>query len=225
MTQELHRIILLGPPGSGKGTQAMLLSRDLNIPQISTGDILREEINIGSSIGMAAGQIVSSGQLVPDNIVIEIVKKRLIADDCQQGFILDGFPRTLAQAQAIDTHQIGIDQALFLDVVDALILKRLSGRRVCSKCNSMFHVHYNPPKQVGICDRCGGDLVIRKDDEESTIRKRIAVYHQQTAPVIEYYQKHPSICCHRIDAGSTDLDTPETIAARIRDVLYQEQTR
>ncbi len=223
MGQELHRIIILGAPGSGKGTQSVLISRKLNIPQISTGDILREEIREGSAVGKEAYRLVSEGKLVPDDMVIEIVEQRLKRDDCRNGYILDGFPRTVTQAQALDQHQIPIDFALFLDVDEGVILRRLAGRRVCSSCNAMFHIDFNPPqKKEDTCDKCGGSLVIRKDDEESTIRRRIRIYHDQTAPVIHYYQKHPTIRCHRIDAGHSDQDTPDVVAERISQILNRE---
>lgn len=203
----------------------MFISREFTVPQISTGDILREEIRKGSSIGKEAGTLVANGHLVPDRIVITIVKSRLQSEDCVGGFILDGFPRTLGQAQALDSNRIEIDHALFLDVADPVILRRLNGRRVCASCNAMFHLVFNAPRKDGICDQCGHALVIRKDDEEETIRRRIGVYHEQTSPVIEYYQNHPAVCCHRIDAGSSDRDTPEVVAARIRKALHSEVCR
>jgi adenylate kinase len=217
-----HRLVFLGAPGSGKGTQAALVSGKLGIPQISTGDILREEIRRGTSTGLNASAYMTSGLLVPDETVIEIVKTRLQKQDCENGFILDGFPRNLHQAETLDRYQVAIDKVLVLDVKNEILLRRLSGRRICSQCNAMFHVVYNPPAKAEICDFCGGSLMTRNDDDVQTAAKRIRLYHEETGPVIAYYEKHPSIICTRIDAGQDDHETPDIIAERITEALNQE---
>ncbi|MGB3976092.1 MAG: adenylate kinase [bacterium] len=222
MQNTCHRFIFLGAPGSGKGTQADLLSRQFGIPKISTGDIFREEIKNGSSIGKKASDYIVAGLLVPDEIVIQIVKNRLQKPDCENGFILDGFPRNVLQAKALDQNRIKIDQVLVLDVNDDVLLRRLSGRRICSQCGSMYHLSYNSPAKTNICDACGGALVIRKDDDIDTAAARIRLYHKETAPVIEYYLKHPTTKCSRINAGQHDHETPDLVAERIAKVLNQE---
>ena len=222
MYKTCHRFIFLGAPGSGKGTQADYLSRKFGIPKISTGDIFRQEIKNGSSIGKKAADYITAGLFVPDDIVIQIVKNRLQDKDCQNGFILDGFPRTVTQAKALDINQVKIDQVLVLDVEDEVVLKRLSGRRICSKCGAMYHMSFNSPAQDNICDACGGSLIIRKDDDIETAAARIRLYHKETAPVIDFYQKHPTIKCFRINAGQHDNETPDIVAERIAKVLSQE---
>ncbi len=185
------RLILLGAPGAGKGTQAELISQRYGIPQISTGVILREEINKGTPLGLRVKELISSGQLVPDSDVVEIVKSRLAEDDCKNGYILDGFPRTIPQAEALDemlASQGGmIDKVLSIEVSDEDIISRMSGRRVCP-CGATFHVAYNPPSKEGICDKCGQPLVIRADDTPEVVADRLAVYHQKTAPLKAYYE-------------------------------------
>lgn len=222
MNDVCHRLIFLGAPGSGKGTQASLASEKLGIPQISTGDILREEIRKGTSTGQNASTYMTAGLLVPDETVIEIVKTRLQKQDCQNGFILDGFPRNLHQAETLDRFQVSIDQVLVLDVKDEILLRRLSGRRICSHCKAMFHMVYNPPVKEGFCDVCGGSLMTRKDDDVQTAAKRIRLYHEETAPVIAYYENHPSITFTRVNAGQNDNETPDIIAKRIANALNQE---
>lgn len=183
------RLILLGAPGAGKGTQAEVICNTLNIPAISTGNILREAKAKGTPLGLEAATYMDSGKLVPDELVINILKERLKEDDCQNGFILDGFPRTVPQAEALDQMGVVIDRVVDLEVPDDKIMARLSGRRVCEKCGSSYHVLYKPTKVEGVCDRCGGKTVQRKDDAPETIRERLEVYHAQTEPLKDYYKK------------------------------------
>jgi adenylate kinase len=185
-------IVFLGPPGAGKGTQAKILIERYGIPQISTGDMLREHRAKGTELGKKAQEYMDKGQLVPDEIILGMVKERLSQPDCQKGFILDGFPRTVAQAEALDKllSEMGkkLDFALALIVPDELLVERLTGRRTCKNCGMMYHIKYKPPKVEGKCDVCGGELYQRPDDNEETVRNRLKVYHEQTAPLIEYYQ-------------------------------------
>jgi adenylate kinase len=180
-------IILLGAPGAGKGTQAEIICDKLNIPTISTGAILRQAMKDGTEMGLKAKSYIESGALVPDDVIIGIVKDRLAEDDCKNGFILDGVPRTIAQAEAIDEMGIKIDMALDIEVRDELIIERVSGRRVCS-CGASYHIKYKPSKVEGICDKCGQPLTIRKDDEPETVLGRLATYHAQTEPLKDYYK-------------------------------------
>jgi adenylate kinase len=185
-------LILLGPPGCGKGTQAKLLTEKHGIPQISTGDILREAVKQETPMGVEAKNYMNAGKLVPDEVVIGIIQDRLKQSDCENGFILDGFPRTVVQAEALDSTltamQNKIEHALSITVDDAELLGRLTGRRTCRSCGAMFHVMFKPPKKEGVCDACSGELYQRDDDKEATIRNRLDVYKQQTAPLIDYYQ-------------------------------------
>lgn len=183
------RLILLGAPGAGKGTQAEVICNTLNIPAISTGNILREAKAKGTPLGLEAATYMDSGKLVPDELVINILKERLKEDDCQNGFILDGFPRTVPQAEALDQMGVVIDRVVDLEVPDDKIMARLSGRRVCEKCGSSYHVLYKPTKVEGVCDRCSGKTVQRKDDAPETIKERLEVYHAQTEPLKDYYKK------------------------------------
>ena len=183
------RIILLGAPGAGKGTQAQFLMNTFGIPQISTGDMLRSAIKSGSELGKKAKQVMDAGQLVSDEIIIELVKERIAEPDCQNGFLLDGFPRTIPQADAMREHGIEVDHVLEFDVPDDVIVKRMSGRRVHPGSGRVYHVEHNPPKQEGKDDVTGEELIIRPDDQEQTVRKRLSVYHEQTEPLVEYYQK------------------------------------
>lgn len=183
------KLILLGAPGAGKGTIASLLTEHYSIPAISTGNIIREALKSGSELGLKAKSYMDSGALVPDEVVIEIIKDRLEKDDCQNGFILDGFPRTIAQAEALDNMGIDIDVVLDIEADDDMIVRRLSGRRVCEKCGTPYHIVNIPPKKEGICDKCAGTLVQRKDDEPNTVVERLAVYHEVTEPLIDYYKK------------------------------------
>lgn len=181
------KIILLGAPGAGKGTQAEVISNHLNIPTISTGNCLRAAVKNGTELGKKAKADMDNGRLVSDDIVIGIIKERLAEDDCKNGFILDGFPRTVPQAEALTAMGISIDKVIDLEVADEAIEARLSGRRVCESCGASYHLAYKPSKIEGICDVCGGKLVIRKDDEPQTVRDRLTVYHTQTEPVKAYY--------------------------------------
>ena len=182
-------LILLGAPGAGKGTQAEVICKALNIPAISTGNILREAIKNQTPLGMEAKTYMDGGKLVPDEIVINILKERLQADDCKNGFILDGFPRTIPQAEALDQMNVRIDRVVDIEVADEKITARLSGRRVCESCGASYHTQYKPSKVEGVCDACGGKTVQRKDDHPDTVKERLRVYHEQTEPLIDYYTK------------------------------------
>lgn len=182
-------LILLGAPGAGKGTQAEVICDKLGVPAISTGNIIREALKNGTELGLRAKSFMDAGQLVPDEVVIEIIKERLSKDDCQNGFILDGFPRTVPQAQALDAMGVNIDRVVDIEVSDEDIQRRLSGRRVCESCGASYHVDYKKSKVEGVCDKCGGKTVQRKDDHPDTIKERLAVYHEQTEPLKDYYSK------------------------------------
>ena len=182
------RLILLGPPGAGKGTQAEVLVEKLNVPQISTGDILRAAVKNGTPVGLKAKVYMDAGDLVPDDVIIGVVKERLTADDCKNGYIFDGMPRTIAQAEALDAQNVIIDTVLSIEVPDDVIIKRLSGRRTCPECGIIYHIVTKQPKKDGICDACGTALIIRKDDEAETIKNRLQTYHKETEPLIGYYK-------------------------------------
>lgn len=182
-------LILLGAPGAGKGTQAEKICEKLSIPAVSTGNMIREALKNKTELGIKAKSYMDEGKLVPDEVVIEIIKERLAKDDCKNGFILDGFPRTVPQAEALDKMGIVIDRVIDIEVDDAKIEQRMSGRRVCSACGASFHVLYNAPSKEGVCDKCGGALVIRDDDKPETVRARLQVYHEQTEPLKDYYAK------------------------------------
>ncbi|TDA25841.1 MAG: adenylate kinase [Archaeoglobi archaeon] len=186
-------LILLGPPGAGKGTQAKIIMDKYGIPQISTGDMLREAVAKGTELGKKAKKYMTEGKLVPDEIVIGIVKERLKQKDCEKGFILDGFPRTLAQAEALDRimGEMGkkIDAVINVNVPEEEVVRRIAYRRTCKNCGAIYHLIYNPPKRPGICDKCGGELYQREDDKEETVRERYRVYKKNTEPLIEYYKK------------------------------------
>ncbi|WP_198305287.1 adenylate kinase [Arcobacter vandammei] len=186
-------LMLFGAPGAGKGTQAKFLIEKYNIPQISTGDILRAAIADKTEMGMEAKNFMDAGKLVPDSTIIGIIKDRLAEPDCKNGFILDGFPRTLAQAEALNelmkNMNINLDKVISLNVPDELIVGRITGRRVCGKCGASFHVEFNPAKKDDICDYCEGELIIRKDDNAETVKSRLEAYHTQTSPLIDFYKK------------------------------------
>lgn len=182
------KIILLGAPGAGKGTQAEKICEHYHIPQISTGNIIREAMKNGTPAGKKAQEFVNSGKLVPDEVVIEMVNDRLKQDDCANGYILDGFPRTVPQAEALDQMGVQIDKVLDIEVADDIIMGRMTGRRVCSKCGATYHIQFNPSKDGVTCDKCGTELSIRKDDEPETVKARLHVYHEQTEPLKTYYQ-------------------------------------
>lgn len=181
-------IILLGAPGAGKGTQAAVICEHLSIPTISTGNIIREALKNGTEMGLKAKSFMDSGKLVPDEVVIGIIEERLQNDDCKNGFILDGFPRTIPQAEALDKMGIVIDKAISIEVADEVIASRLSGRRVCEKCGRPYHIVDLKPKVEGVCDDCAGTLVQRKDDHIDTIKARLEIYHNETEPLKDYYQ-------------------------------------
>jgi len=181
-------IILLGAPGAGKGTQAEIICEKLSIPTISTGNILRAAMKEGTEMGLKAKSFIEAGALVPDEVIIGIVKERLSADDCKNGFILDGVPRTIAQAKAIDEMGIKIDMALDIEVKDETIIERVGGRRVCG-CGASYHIKYKPSKVEGICDACGAALTVRKDDEPQTVLDRLTTYHELTEPLKDFYRE------------------------------------
>ena len=184
------KIILLGAPGAGKGTQAEIISKKLGIPTISTGNILRAAVKAGTPIGLEAKSYMDAGKLVPDEVVIGIIQERLTESDCANGFILDGVPRTIAQAEALDAHGIHFDAVLSLEIADSVIEARMTGRRTCHTCGATYHIVAAPPKQEGICDKCGGELEQRKDDQPETVKHRLEVYHNETEPLKDYYQAH-----------------------------------
>ncbi|NLI59030.1 MAG: adenylate kinase [Clostridium sp.] len=187
------RLIILGAPGAGKGTQAVNLAKTHNVPHISTGDIFRSNIKNGTELGKKAKEYIDKGLLVPDDVTIGIVKDRLLQSDCEKGFILDGFPRTIEQAEKLDTiledMNVKLDKVLNIHVPDDEIVKRMSGRRVCPKCGASYHTEYKPTAEKDICDNCKSDVVQREDDKEEIVRKRLETYHKQTEPLIEYYTK------------------------------------
>ncbi len=200
-------IILLGPPGAGKGTQAARITAKYGIPQISTGDIFRKNIKEGTELGLKAKAYMDKGELVPDDLVIEIATARLLEDDCKAGFMLDGFPRTVYQAEKLDEflakHGMKIDSVLDIEVEKSILLARIIGRRVCKACGATYHVVNMPPAKEGVCDSCGGELYQRADDTEATVKNRIEVYEAQTMPLVDYYEKAGNIV--HID-GSAELD-------------------
>ena len=182
------KLILLGAPGAGKGTQAEIISEKYNIPTISTGNIIRAALKNGTEMGLKAKSFIEAGALVPDDVVIGIIKERLAESDCESGYILDGFPRTIPQAEALDNMGFEIDAALSIEVADEEIVKRMSGRRVCEKCGASYHTEFKKPQVEGKCNLCDGDLVIRKDDEPETVLNRLKIYHDQTEPLKDYYK-------------------------------------
>ena len=181
-------LILLGAPGAGKGTQAVKISEKYQIPAIATGDILRAERKAGTELGKEAQAYIEAGQLVPDSVVIGIIKKYMVENNCENGFILDGFPRSIPQAEALETMGIHIDAVLSIEVPDQKIIERMSGRRVCS-CGSSYHIVYNPPLKEGVCDRCGEALYVRADDAAETVKKRLDTFHRETEPLKAFYAK------------------------------------
>ena len=181
------KLILLGAPGAGKGTQAEIISETLHIPTISTGNIIREALKSGTEMGLKAKEYMDTGRLVPDDVVIGIIQERLAKPDCANGFILDGFPRTIPQAEALDRMSIEIDRVIDIEVADEEIARRVSGRRVCPGCGASYHVDYKKPAVENVCDHCGDTLVQRKDDHPDTVRERLRVYHEQTEPLKGYY--------------------------------------
>ena len=197
-------LIFLGAPGAGKGTLASLLSKDYGIPQISTGDLFRAAVKDGSELGRKVKGIMQKGELVPDSLTVELVKERLGKPDAQQGYILDGFPRTVAQADALAEFQ-KIDAAINFRISDQLVIRRLSGRRVCRSCGAIYHIDNMPPKKEGVCDACGGELYIRDDDKIESIKNRLRVYKEQTEPLIAYYRKEGLL--QEIDSSKSPQDS------------------
>ncbi len=190
---EAARVVLLGPPGAGKGTQAKLLQEQFAACQISTGDILRQAVAQQTPLGQEAGQYINRGALVPDEVIVDLVAERLKEKDCEKGFILDGFPRTIPQAESLDAilkqMNLSLNGVLSVQVPEQVIIERLAGRRTCKDCGALSHVIFDPPKKPGVCDRCGGELLQRNDDREETIANRLRVYDSQTAPLVSYYRE------------------------------------
>lgn len=185
------KIIMLGAPGAGKGTQAKMIADKYNIPHISTGDIFRANIKNGTALGMEAKSYMDQGKLVPDELTVKILLDRVAQEDCKNGYVLDGFPRTIPQAEVLDKALTElndkIDYAINVDVPDENIIRRMSGRRACLNCGATYHITHVPPKTEGICDRCGNELILRDDDKEETVKNRLVVYHEQTQPLIDFY--------------------------------------
>ncbi len=209
------KLILLGAPGAGKGTQAEKIVNKYNIPAISTGNILRAAVKDGTEMGLKAKSYMDAGQLVPDEILIGIIKDRLKEKDCENGFILDGFPRTIPQAQALEDMGIGIDKVLDIEVKDEAITKRMSGRRVCSKCGNSYHVEYKKPAKEGVCDACGGELIQRKDDAPETVKARLVEYHQMTEPLKDFYDKLDKLVI--VEGQEEVADTTALVFAALED--------
>ena len=206
------KIIFLGAPGAGKGTQAEIIASRLGIPTISTGAIIREALKTGTEMGVKAKKFIEAGELVPDDVVIGIIKERLAKSDCQNGFILDGFPRTVPQAEALDTMGIELDRVVSIEVPDEVIVERMSGRRVCAKCGATYHMVYNPSKDGVNCDKCKEELTIRKDDAPEVVLSRLEVYHSTTEPLKDFYSKKGSL--KLVDGvGSVDEISYRTIKA------------
>lgn len=207
------KLILLGAPGAGKGTQAEILGRELQIPTISTGNILRAAVRNGTPVGLKAKALMDAGKLVSDDIIIGIISERLAEPDCANGYILDGVPRTIPQAVAMDEGGIEIDAAVLLEADDEMIVQRMSGRRVCSNCGASYHIVNKPPVSEGVCDLCGGQLVTRKDDIPETVRDRLTVYHKETEPLIKYYEGQGKL--KRVPSRST----PEAVTVELNKAL------
>lgn len=197
------KVIFLGAPGAGKGTQAEIVGKQLSIPTISTGNIIREALATGTEMGKKAKEFIESGKLVPDDVVIGIIKERLAEGDCSNGFILDGFPRTIPQAEALDQMGVEINKVVEINVPDEKIAERMSGRRVCLACGASYHLIYKKPEQEGICDNCGSQLVQRKDDHADTVNSRLQVYHEQTEPLKGYYAEKNKLS---VVEGQGDVD-------------------
>ena len=203
------KLILLGAPGAGKGTQADILCKELDIPTISTGNMLRAAIKAGTETGKQAEAYMKAGKLVPDEVIIGIIHDRVAEDDCKNGYILDGVPRTIAQAESLEKAGIVFDDVISIEISDEVIMERMSGRRVCEHCGASYHLVAVPPKQEGICDKCGGKLIQRHDDEPETVKHRLEVYHQQTAPLKEFYAKRGLL--KSVENQPTVAETSEAI--------------
>ena len=207
------KLILLGAPGAGKGTQAEVLCKQLSIPAISTGNIIREALKNGTEMGKKAKSYMDQGALVPDNIVIGIIQERLAQQDCAGGFILDGFPRTIAQAEALDEMGVIVDKVIDIEVADEKIVQRMSGRRVCEKCGASYHLLYKKPKVDAVCDSCAGALIQRKDDHPDTVTQRLQVYHEQTEPLKSYYAKQGKLTV--VEGQEEVADTTKLVLAAV----------
>ena len=207
------RLILLGAPGAGKGTQAEILSRELGIPTISTGNILRAAIREGTAVGLKAKALIDAGKLVDDETIMGIVSERLAKDDCQNGYILDGVPRTIPQAEAMEQMGIEIDAALSIEIADETIIERMSGRRTCKNCSQTFHIVFNPPKSEGVCDFCGGELTIRKDDAPETVKARLDTFHRETEPLKAFYEERGKLI--RVDNRPSIEETTAAIRSAL----------
>lgn len=211
------KIILIGPPGAGKGTQAKRLIERLSIPQISTGDMFRAAVAQGTPMGRRAKEYMDKGELISDDVVIGVVKERLGSPDCNNGFILDGFPRTLDQAKALDKiledMESHLDYVVVIEVADDILVERLTGRRTCRQCGYMHHIKFDAPKKDGICDKCGGELYQRDDDKEQTIRERLKTYHSQTAPLVAYYSDQDIV--RKIDGKGSMAEVEGAIATAV----------
>ncbi len=206
-------IIMLGAPGAGKGTQAAVLCEHFGIPTISTGNMIREALKNGTEMGLKTKSYMDDGKLVPDEVVIGIVKERLSEDDCKKGFILDGFPRTIPQAEALDNMGVDIQYVINIDVPDESIIKRMSGRRVCENCGRPYHIESLKPQKDGVCDDCGGTLVQRKDDHPDTVLARLDVYHKETEPLADYYRKQGKLV--NVEGQNTVADTTAAVLKAI----------
>tara|TARA_Y100000814_G_scaffold202558_1_gene149288 strand:- start:134 stop:775 length:642 start_codon:yes stop_codon:yes gene_type:complete len=211
-------IILIGPPGAGKGTQAKFIVTNFNIPQVSTGDMLRENVKNNTNLGIEAKKFMDSGELVPDSVILNMMKDRIVNNDCKNGFILDGFPRTTTQAQSLtkllDQMDMKIDYVLVLEVDDDIIVDRMGGRRVHPGSGRVYHIKYNPPKEEGLDDFTNEKIIIREDDKEDTVRKRLEIYRKETEPIIEYYNNQKNV--HTIN-GESSIDE---IKQKIKELLY-----
>ncbi|MCF2663422.1 adenylate kinase [Oscillibacter valericigenes] len=203
------KLILLGAPGAGKGTQADILCKELDIPTISTGNILRAAIKAGTETGKQAEAYMKAGKLVPDEVIIGIIHDRVAEDDCKNGYILDGVPRTIAQAESLEKAGIVFDDVISIEISDEVIMERMSGRRVCEHCGASYHLVAVPPKQEGICDKCGGKLIQRHDDEPETVKHRLEVYHQETEPLKDFYAKRGLL--KSVENQPTVAETSEAI--------------
>jgi len=211
------KLILLGPPGAGKGTQAEVLTKELGIPAISTGNILRAAVKNGTPIGLKAKEYMDAGKLVPDEVIIGVISERLSEADCANGFILDGVPRTIPQAEALEKEGIAFDHVISLEISDEEIVERMAGRRVCTSCGTPFHVKGRPPKTEGVCDICGGKLELRADDKPEVVTSRLKVYHEETAPLKEFYQSRNLL------RGIQDQKSIEATTAEILKVLGMKE--
>jgi len=216
-------LILLGAPGAGKGTQVEFLTKKLGIPAISTGNILRAAIKEGTPIGLKAQEYISAGKLVPDEVIIGIVKERLSQKDCENGFILDGVPRTIGQAEAIEKAGINITAAVLLDVPDEIIEQRMAGRRTCVNCGATYHVVTRPPKKENVCDECGSELTRRKDDDPETVRTRLKVYHEETEPLVDYYRDRGKL--HVVDGSRTPEETNAQVLVVLENLAVLEKIK